>query len=137
MTLIVDAGPLYSLMDVADNDHEAATRLLERYKGGLVLPVLAIAEVTYLLAKRLGNRAEAALLGDIEDGLFEVEHVHDQDWPRIRELVEVYADLPLGAADASVIAAAERHRATEVATLDRRHFSVVRPKHIPAFTLLP
>ena len=48
-----------------------------------------------------------------------------------------YADLPLGAVDASVIAVAERVGASEVATLDRRHFSVVRPRHVGAFALLP
>jgi uncharacterized protein len=52
-------------------------------------------------------------------------------------LVEQYADLPLGAVDASVIALAERLGIPEVATLDRRHFSVVRPLHVPTFHLLP
>jgi hypothetical protein len=32
---------------------------------------------------------------------------------------------------------AQRLDATEVATLDRRHFSVVRPRHEVAFRLLP
>ena len=48
-----------------------------------------------------------------------------------------YADLSLGVVDAAVIATAERLGVTEVATLDRRHFSVVRPRHTPALTLLP
>lgn len=38
---------------------------------------------------------------------------------------------------ASVVAVAERLGLTEIATIDRRHFSVVRPRHIDAFTLLP
>jgi predicted nucleic acid-binding protein len=53
------------------------------------------------------------------------------------QLVEMYADLPLGAVDASVIAVAERLRISEVATLDRRHFTVVRPNHTSALLLLP
>ena len=56
------------------------------------------------------------------------------------ELVRKYGDLGktgLGGADASVIALAERLRITEVATIDRRHFQVVRPAHCSAFTLLP
>ena len=53
------------------------------------------------------------------------------------ELVAQYRDLPLGSVDASVIAAAERRGITEVATLDRRHFNVVRPRHADAFHLLP
>jgi predicted nucleic acid-binding protein len=52
-------------------------------------------------------------------------------------LVRRYADLPLGAVDASVVAVAERLKITQVATLDRRHFTVVRPEHVPAFELLP
>lgn len=53
------------------------------------------------------------------------------------ELVTTYGSLPLGTTDASVIALAERFRLTEVATLDRRHFTVVRPIHVSALTLLP
>ncbi|GAA4546285.1 hypothetical protein [Pseudonocardia xishanensis] len=53
------------------------------------------------------------------------------------DLVDTYADLPLGTSDASVVALAERLGVTEVATLDHRHFRVVRPRHVDAFTLLP
>lgn len=59
------------------------------------------------------------------------------DWLRIAELVARYRDLPLGTVDASVVTAAERLGITEIATLDRRHFTVVRPVHVGAFTLLP
>ena len=53
------------------------------------------------------------------------------------ELVEQYADLPLGTIGRVVIAVAERLNITEVATLDLRHFTVVRPRHVQALTLLP
>jgi len=56
---------------------------------------------------------------------------------RMAELVDTYADLPLGSTDSSVIALAERLGAVDVATLDRRDFSVVRPRHVGALTLLP
>ncbi|MFC5265848.1 hypothetical protein ACFPJ1_27360 [Kribbella qitaiheensis] len=55
----------------------------------------------------------------------------------IAELISKYADLPLGLVDASVVALAEQLGVQEIATLDRRHFSVVRPHHVNAFTLLP
>lgn len=71
------------------------------------------------------------------NGSFTVKSLHASDPVRIAELVAEYRDLPLGTVDASVIAAAERLDATEVATLDRRHFSVVRPRHEVAFQLLP
>lgn len=76
-------------------------------------------------------------LGDLAAGNLIVEPVMPNDWLRIAALVATYHDLPLGTVDASVVAAAERLGITTVATLDRRHFTVVRPKHVPAFEILP
>jgi hypothetical protein len=96
-----------------------------------------VTEVVYLLGTRLGPEAEVRFLGDFAAGNLIPEHVAAQDWLRIAELVQIYRDLPLGTVDGSVIAAAERLALTDVATLDRRHFTVVRPGHAAALTLLP
>ena len=84
-----------------------------------------------------GSKAESAFLRSLQDGVFSVLPLTPSDWGRMAELVETYADLPLGTSDASVIAVAERLGVTTVATLDQRHFRVVRPRHTAAFTLLP
>jgi predicted nucleic acid-binding protein len=63
--------------------------------------------------------------------------VEDDDWLRIAELVSRYRDLPVGSVDASIVAAAERLGIVTIATLDRRHFGVVRPAHVAAFQLIP
>ena len=105
--------------------------------GPLVVPELVITEVVYLIGSRLGVAAEVRFLGDFAAGNLIAEPVAAGDWLRVAELVAQYADLPLGSVDASVVAAAERLEAVEIATLDRRHFSVVRPSHVEAFTLLP
>jgi uncharacterized protein len=76
-------------------------------------------------------------LGDLASGALSIEPVHAGDWLRIAELVATYRDLPLGTVDASVVAAAERLGLAEVATHDRRHFGVVRPRHVESLTLLP
>ena len=96
-----------------------------------------ITEVAYLLSTRLGWQPEVRFLGDLAAGDFSLEPVHPADLLRIAELVAGYRNLPLGSVDASVIAAAERHGIMEIATLDHRHFGVVRPKHTKAFQLLP
>lgn len=101
------------------------------------MPQLVVAEVTYLVGKRLDWRAEVRFLSDLEAGNFTTEPVLAADWKRIAELVAKYHDLPLGTVDASVIATAERLWVDTIATLDRRHFSVVRPKHVRAFEILP
>ena len=101
------------------------------------MPTLVITEVAYLIATRLGAEAEIRFLGDLASGAFHVEPTLPGDWLRIAELVGRYRDLPLGTVDASVIATAERLGISEIATVDRRHFTVVRPDHTESFTLLP
>lgn len=90
-----------------------------------------------MLHDRIGAHAELAFGRSIAAGEVIVEPVLDSEWERIAELTEQYLDLPLGTVDASIVALAERHRVTEIATLDRRHFTVVRPRHVPGFTILP
>ena len=99
--------------------------------------MLVVTEADYLIATRLGVEAEARFLGDLSAGNLIAEPVTSADWLRIIELVVAYRDLPLGATDASVLTAAERLGIRQVATLDRRHFSVVRPRHVDAMELLP
>lgn len=98
--------------------------------------MLVITEVTYLIGSRLGADAEVRFLGDLAAGNLIPEPVAASDWLRIAELVSRYRDLPLGTADASVVTAAERLSVRQVATFDRRHFTVVQPPG-DAFELLP
>lgn len=103
----------------------------------MVVPTLVITEVAYLLGTRLGAEPEVRFLGDLAGGTFSVEPVAATDWLRIAELVARYRDLPLGMVDASVVTTAERLGIREIATVDQRHFTVVRPNHVKAFTLMP
>ena len=128
---------MYAYVDGDDAHHEASLELLETHPGPLVVPILVVAEVTYVLATRLGVEPEVRFLGDLASGAFAIDTVPAGDWLRIAELAATYHDLPLGTVDASVIAAGERLDVGEVATFDRRHFGVVRPRHVEAFTLLP
>lgn len=134
---MVDAGPLYAYVDADDRHHLSSLELLQSHPGPLVIPTLVIAEVVYLVATRLSTTAEIRFLGDLAAGSFLVEPVVPSDWLRIAELVGRYRDLPLGTVDASVVATAERLGVVEIATVDHRHFGVVRPRHTEAFTLLP
>lgn len=137
IALMVDAGPLYAYVDADDQHHESCLHLLRTHRGPLVVPQLVIAESAYLISTRLGTRAEVRFLGDLASGMFVAEPVHPADWLRIAELISTYRDLPLGTTDASVVTAAERLGIKTVATLDRRHFGVVRPRHAPVFEVLP
>jgi uncharacterized protein len=109
--------------------HEAGRALLIR------APV--VAEVGYLLAREAGPRVESLFLRSLADGDFAVVDLTVADFARMADLVVTFGDLPLGTTDAAVVAVAERLTLTDVATLDRRHFTVIRPSHSDALTLLP
>ncbi len=132
---VVDTGPLYAAADLDDGAHRASVAALQRPELELVIPALVVAEVTFLVGRRLGPEPEAAFLRGLAQT--EVEAPTSDDWERIAELVDQFADLPLGGTDASVVALAERLDAEVVITLDRRHFTVVRPRHRHTFELLP
>jgi predicted nucleic acid-binding protein len=132
---VVDAGPLYAAADADDRDHAASRAVLSRSDLRLVIPALVVAEATYFVGRRLGAAAEHAFLRGLCQ--LDVEGPSGEDFTRMAELVQEYADFPLGGTDASVIALAERLQAPVVVTLDRRHFATVKPRHCGAFELLP
>jgi predicted nucleic acid-binding protein len=90
-----------------------------------------------MLAGHVSTAVEAEFLDSIAEGELRVEILDRVDYARASELVTIYGDFPLGMVDASVVAMAERLNISEVATLDHRHFNVVRPRHVESFTLLP
>jgi predicted nucleic acid-binding protein len=96
-----------------------------------------VAEVGYLLGRAGGAKIEAAFLRSIAQETFTIVDLELVDYTRMAELVETYADFPLGTTDAAVVAVAERLGITEIATLDRRHFHAVRPRHTDASTCCP
>lgn len=98
---------------------------------------LVVAEAGWLIDRQLGPDAEAAFYSALARGDLLVEELTGADWKRVAELVARYGDARLGGTDASLVAVAERLGITEVATLDRRDFGLVRPAHAAGFTLLP
>lgn len=132
---VVDAGPLYAAADADDHDHADCVAVLAREDLRLIVPALVIAEATYFVGQRLGAQAESAFLRGIAE--LDIEAPSAEDLPRMAELVQQYADFPLGGTDSSLIALAERLGAHTIVTLDRRHFAAVVPRHRDAFALLP
>ena len=78
-----------------------------------------------------------ALLDDISAGAFLVEELQPQDYRRIREICYRYADADVGFVDPPVLAVVERLNEPKLATLDRRHFGMLRPRHVDALMRLP
>ncbi len=133
--IVFDTGPLAAALNASDGRHTECASLLVSVTSRRLLPSPVLTEVCWLLER--WPRLEAAFLAEVARGSFELVHLTPADLERMGDLVLQYADFPLGAVDASVIAVAERLGVERVATLDRRHFSVVRPKHTSTLTLLP
>lgn len=121
--ITLDTSAVFALVNRRDPDHERVRDALTADPGPYLIPAGALAEMTFLIEDRLGWKALDAFLADLEDGALRFE-CGDQDFARIRQLAQRYQNLPLGAADASVIACAERSGA-RVLTLNRRDFGVV------------
>ena len=137
MALVLDTGPLFAAMDRSDTDHERCAALVERTSEPIILPAPVIVEVEWLASRRLKAEAFQSLLADIEQARLNVEELQDSDYTRCRELITRYGDLPLGFVDAAVLCIVERLGEAKLATLDHRHFRVVRPRHVPSLRLLP
>ena len=135
--MIVDTGPLVAAANRADPHSAGCQELLRQADGPLIVPPLVVAEAGFLIERDLGSGAEARFLRSLAHPRFRVEAVGAVDLRRMADLVEQYADLPLGTTDACVVALAERLNDATVATLDRRHFTVVRPRHGDALVLRP
>jgi predicted nucleic acid-binding protein len=137
VTVVVDTGPLYALIDRADSWHKRVTQWWKGNTERAVIPVCVLSEVCYLLHTRISPEAEASFVRSIGDGYFEVEPLELSDFQRIEAIMTKYADLELGFVDAAVAATAERLDAVTLLTTDRRHFSVIRPMHVSWFQLSP
>ena len=136
MALILDTGPLLAALDANDPDHRRCAALIEEASEDLVVPGLVLAELDYWCLERLGVNPWLVFMEDLLEGAYRVEHPSHRDLERCRELQAEYEDLDLGVVDASVVALVERLGENRIATLDRRHFSVVRPAHVEALVLV-
>lgn len=142
MSTLLDTGPVVAAARPDDKDHERCARLFaDPPPGSLLLPSTVLIEACWLINVRMGADAHAKFLErispDLAAGELELVELTGDDIARMAALAHTYRDAGLDPTDVSVIALAERLKVTQVATLDRRDFTVVRPRHCDALTLLP
>ena len=135
--MIVDTSAILAFFDRDEPDHEALAAVLSQSSEPLVVSPYVIAEVDYLIGARLGVAAEIAALRELAGGAWDLATIGSVDLARTVPILERYADHAIGVADASNVVLADRYRTTTVATLDRRHFSVLRPLSGGYFAIVP
>lgn len=101
------------------------------------LPVTVLPEVAHLIDNRIGHHAMRQFVARLDSPAWDIVDLHGEDIARTHAVLEDYQSLKLDFVDATLIAIAERLNIRTILTLDQRHFRVVRPRHVPAFDLLP
>jgi predicted nucleic acid-binding protein len=135
--LILDTGGLLAALDSDQQFHAAAREALSGHVGPLLLSPFVLAELDYLLARRLTRREEIALLGEVSRGAYRLEPFSADDVAEAVSVIERYTDLGPSLADASNVVLANRYDVLDVLTLDERHFRVLRGPRDRPFRLLP
>ena len=134
---LLDTGFLYATIDETDDRHLAVITVIKNLRGKVILPVPVITETTYFLSRNLGLEAVAKFLDNLSISTFLVENPSPDDYVRSAEILRKYNDAKIDFVDVCIFAMAERLNITKILTIDRRHFSIFRPKHCAAFEILP
>lgn len=114
-SIVVDSGPFIALFDGSDRYHDAAVRFLQRNRLPLISNLPVITEVVYVLD--FSSEAQRDFLSWAQQALT-IDTGTVADLPRIRAILEKYADLPADFADASLVALCERIKVWDVASVD-------------------
>jgi hypothetical protein len=131
--IIADTGFWLALASRTDRHHRAALRALEGLREGLVTTWPVLTETCHLLLARLGVQAELSFLHGLSGGSCTVFSLEGTHLPRVEELMEQYADLPMDLADASLVVLAEELRDGRILSTDQRDFRTYRWKNRKPF----
>jgi len=135
--IVLDTGGLYAALDANEALHGRAVAALIAATPPRALSPFVLAELDYLIAGRVGHQAQMALIDEVARGAYQLELFSSEDVGHAKRIMERYADLRIGLADASVVVLANRHRTLELLCTDERHFRVLRGTGGKPFRLLP
>lgn len=135
--IVLDTSGLLAAIDASQRWHAEAARALREAAPPFLLSPFVLAELDYLLTTRVGAHAAAALLGEVGKGAYDLQPFSHQDVDAAAAVIARYADLGIGLADASLVIIARRWSATDILTLDERHFRALTGADDTAFRLLP
>ncbi|GAB91020.1 PIN domain-containing protein [Gordonia rhizosphera] len=92
----------------------------------LIVSSYIVGELDYLVLTRHGSQIERIVLDELTSGAWELAVMSRERLSAASAIVRQYSDVPVGVADASIIVLADVYQTRTVATLDHRHFTVLR-----------
>jgi uncharacterized protein len=135
MSVLADTSGILVLLDSDHKRYEEFASIWD--KEEIIVPQAIFAEVDYMGTKYVGDHVVRKFFEDVLAGKYTYMTGDQTDLSRAVEIMNQYPDVPLGIVDSSVMALAERHQIRRILTLDRKHFSLVKPKGFEFFELLP
>ena len=135
--IVLDTGGLYAALDASEALHGRAVAALVASTPPRLISPFVLAELDYLIGSRVGHEAQMAFIEEVTRGAYQFELFSPEDVGHAKRIMERYADLRIGLADASVVVLADRHRTVELLCTDERHFRALRGSGGKSFRLLP
>jgi predicted nucleic acid-binding protein len=135
--ILVDTSAVLQLASPSGSRHEDVLGVVDALDGPFLLSPFVLAELDYMLVERLGQERQLALLAQVVDGSYELAEFGRHDVEAAVDVMNRYADLRVGLADASIVVLAEKHSTPDVLTFDHRHFRAMRGPGGRPFRLLP
>lgn len=134
---LVDSSFLYALFSVNDRNHSRALKYSQRTTDILMVPDVILPEVTFLFRRKAGASAVSAFLRAYLRMSIQNIMLTRRDVERCEAIMSHYRSAQLDFVDCAIMAFAERLDVFNIATFDRRDFSIVQPAHTDYFTLVP
>ncbi|GAA2283631.1 type II toxin-antitoxin system toxin ribonuclease C26 [Glycomyces scopariae] len=135
----MDSSAVIALLDESADEHDAVAAAVRSFEGALVVSPFVVAELDFMLVRRLGRRAVEQFNLDVALGSYELAGWTPADHAEAMHVTRAFeGDDYIGVADASNVVLADRYRTSVMFTLDQRHFRKLQPIWGPDyFTLLP
>ena len=135
--ILLDTSGILAASTPDDVNYQSARTALSAARPPLLLSPFVLAELDYMLTRDLGQNAEALFLADVARGAYVLAPFSAQDVEVASTIIQRYADLNIGLADASIVVLAARTGSRDLLTFDRRHFQALRMLDGQPFHLLP
>jgi len=137
VALVLDTGVLYAALDLEDPDHDACAELIAGSTEPLLVPAPVLVELEYWVRKRATADAWLAFCEDVHRGSYVVYQVTPELLLDAAKIQARFEDQDIGLVDAVVFQTCESLGEPKVATLDHRHFSILRTSSGGSLELLP
>ena len=135
--VVVDSSFLFALFNASTTQHEHVIKVSRQIRGQFIVVQVVLTEVTFLFYRSGGVPAVSQFLTAFVSSNPTLEAVVVADLLRARDIMNAYPRAKLDFVDCCLTAVAERLNIVQIATLDRRDFQIIRPKHCDLFDLIP